>query len=86
MRAILNYTPLDLNLPPAIIVENVDPVIHLQRMTFRLRQPSWPLANGSAEIHRADSEVAGKARRKCIVHIKRKQPIAALPTIHNGLS
>jgi redox-sensing transcriptional repressor len=34
--AILNYAPITLNLPPEIQVEYIDPLIHLQRMTYYL--------------------------------------------------
>ena len=37
VRAILNYAPTALNVPPTVRVEDVDPVIHLQRMAFHLR-------------------------------------------------
>jgi len=37
MRAILNYAPTALNVPSTVRVEDVDPVIHLQRMAFHLR-------------------------------------------------
>lgn len=36
VRGILNYAPVHLNLPADIEVEYIDPVIHLQRMTFFL--------------------------------------------------
>lgn len=36
VRGILNYAPVHLNLPSDIEVEYIDPVIHLQRMTFFL--------------------------------------------------
>ena len=39
VRAILNYAPTTLNVPAHVRVEEVDPVIHLQRMAFHLRQP-----------------------------------------------
>jgi redox-sensing transcriptional repressor len=42
VRAILNYAPTTLNLPAAVRVEDVDPVIHLQRMAFHLRPPRHP--------------------------------------------
>jgi redox-sensing transcriptional repressor len=34
VRAILNYAPITLNVPPEIQVQYIDPVVHLQRMTF----------------------------------------------------
>jgi redox-sensing transcriptional repressor len=36
VRAILNYAPINLNLPPEVHVEYIDPLIHLQRMTYYL--------------------------------------------------
>ncbi len=36
VRGILNYAPVHLKLPPEVEVEYIDPVIHLQRMTFFL--------------------------------------------------
>lgn len=36
IRAILNYAPINLNLPKGIQVQYIDPVIHLQRMTYYL--------------------------------------------------
>jgi redox-sensing transcriptional repressor len=36
VRAILNYAPLSLNVPPDVNVQYIDPVIHLQRMTYYL--------------------------------------------------
>ncbi|MCS6907392.1 MAG: redox-sensing transcriptional repressor Rex [Anaerolineales bacterium] len=36
VRAILNYAPISLNVPPYVRVQYIDPVIHLQRMTYYL--------------------------------------------------
>lgn len=36
IRAILNYAPINLNVPDGIYVQDIDPVVHLQRMTFYL--------------------------------------------------
>ncbi len=36
VRAILNYAPITLSVPPGIRVQYIDPVIHLQRMTYYL--------------------------------------------------
>ncbi len=36
VRAILNYAPIDLVVPEGVRVENVDPVLHLQHMTYYL--------------------------------------------------
>lgn len=36
IRAILNYAPISLNLPMGIHVENIDPLIKLQHMTYYL--------------------------------------------------
>jgi redox-sensing transcriptional repressor len=36
VRAILNYAPVTLTVPDGIHVQYIDPVIHLQRMTYYL--------------------------------------------------
>lgn len=36
VRAILNYAPINLNVPDYVHVQYIDPVIHLQRMTYYL--------------------------------------------------
>lgn len=36
VRAILNYAPISLNVPPEVHVQYIDPAIHLQRMTYYL--------------------------------------------------
>jgi redox-sensing transcriptional repressor len=36
IKAILNYAPLQLKVPPDVRIQNIDPVIHLQRMTYYL--------------------------------------------------
>jgi redox-sensing transcriptional repressor len=36
IKAILNYAPLSLSVPPDVHVQYIDPVIHLQRMTYYL--------------------------------------------------
>ena len=36
IRAILNYAPISLNVPPGVYVQWIDPSIHLQRMTYYL--------------------------------------------------
>jgi redox-sensing transcriptional repressor len=36
VRGILNYAPINLSVPETIHVQNVDPVVHLQRITFYL--------------------------------------------------
>ena len=36
VKAILNYAPINLIVPPGVHVQNIDPVIHLQRMSFYL--------------------------------------------------
>ncbi len=36
VRAILNYAPISINVPPNVRVQYIDPVIHLQRMTYYL--------------------------------------------------
>ena len=34
VEGILNYAPINLTVPPNVRVQHIDPVIHLQRMTF----------------------------------------------------
>jgi redox-sensing transcriptional repressor len=36
VKAILNYAPISLNVPEGVKVQYVDPVTHLQRMTYYL--------------------------------------------------
>jgi len=36
VKAILNYAPLSLSVPPDVKVQYIDPTIHLQRMTYYL--------------------------------------------------
>ncbi len=36
VRAILSYAPVNLTVPPGVHVQNIDPSIHLQRMTYYL--------------------------------------------------
>ncbi|MCS7055191.1 MAG: redox-sensing transcriptional repressor Rex [Thermoflexales bacterium] len=36
IKAILNYAPINLSVPDHIRVENIDPVLHLQHMTYYL--------------------------------------------------
>ncbi|MGW8145053.1 MAG: redox-sensing transcriptional repressor Rex [Anaerolineales bacterium] len=36
VKAILNYAPINLNVPEDVHVQYIDPVIHLQRMTYYL--------------------------------------------------
>jgi redox-sensing transcriptional repressor len=36
VRAILNYAPITLTVPPNVHVQYIDPVMHLQRMTYYL--------------------------------------------------
>jgi redox-sensing transcriptional repressor len=36
VRAILNYAPISLNVPPDVYVQYIDPSLHLQRMTYYL--------------------------------------------------
>lgn len=39
IRAILNYAPITLTVPPGVRVQNIDPVASLQRMTYYLCDP-----------------------------------------------
>lgn len=36
VRAILNYAPINLNVPADVRVQYIDPVVHMQRMTYYL--------------------------------------------------
>jgi len=36
VRAILNYAPINLSVPEGVQVQHIDPVVHLQHMTFYL--------------------------------------------------
>ena len=36
VKALLNYAPITLSLPPGIQIQNIDPVVHLQQMTYYL--------------------------------------------------
>lgn len=36
VRAILNYAPINISVPPEVQVQNIDPSVHLQRMTYYL--------------------------------------------------
>ncbi|MCY4527343.1 MAG: redox-sensing transcriptional repressor Rex [Anaerolineaceae bacterium] len=36
VRAILNYAPINLNVAPGVRVQHIDPVVHLQHMTYYL--------------------------------------------------
>lgn len=36
VKALLNYAPLNLIVPPGVRVQHIDPAIHLQRMTYYL--------------------------------------------------
>jgi redox-sensing transcriptional repressor len=36
IRAILNYAPISISVPPGVDVQYLDPVVHLQRMTYYL--------------------------------------------------
>jgi redox-sensing transcriptional repressor len=36
VKAILNYAPINLNVPAGIHVQYIDPVVHMQRMTYYL--------------------------------------------------
>ena len=37
VRAILNYAPINLNVPEGVMVQYIDPVVHMQHMTYYLR-------------------------------------------------
>lgn len=36
IKAILNYAPINLNVPEGVHVQHIDPVVHMQRMTYYL--------------------------------------------------
>lgn len=36
VKALLNYSPISLSVPPDVKVQHIDPAIHLQRMTYYL--------------------------------------------------
>src|SRR5690606_34476938 len=37
VRSILNYAPISLNVPDNVMVQYIDPVVHLQHMTYYLK-------------------------------------------------
>ncbi len=37
IKAILNYAPININVPEGVMVQYIDPVVHLQHMTYYLR-------------------------------------------------
>ena len=45
VRAILNYAPITLTVPPSVRVQYIDPVVGLQRMTYYLHK-------GNPRLHR----------------------------------
>lgn len=38
IRSILNYAPININVPDDVMVQYIDPVVHLQHMTYYLRE------------------------------------------------
>ena len=36
VEAILNYAPININVPASVQIQYIDPVTHLQRMTYYL--------------------------------------------------
>lgn len=38
VHAILNYAPISINVPENVMVQYIDPVVHLQHMTYYLRE------------------------------------------------
>lgn len=38
VEAILNYAPININVPPAVQIQYIDPVTHLQHMTYYLAE------------------------------------------------
>jgi redox-sensing transcriptional repressor len=39
IKAILNYAPINISVLPGVQVQNIDPSLHLQRMTYYLQDP-----------------------------------------------
>jgi redox-sensing transcriptional repressor len=39
IKAILNYAPISLNVPADVQIQDIDPVLHLQHMTYYLDAP-----------------------------------------------
>lgn len=39
IRAILNYAPININVPENVMVQYIDPVVHMQHMTYYLDHP-----------------------------------------------
>ncbi|MDX1993531.1 MAG: redox-sensing transcriptional repressor Rex [bacterium] len=44
VRAILNYAPISINVPNNVHVQYIDPVVHMQRMTYYLDTQNTPLS------------------------------------------
>jgi len=40
VQGILNYAPINILVPEGVQVQYIDPVVHLQRMTFYLEAPT----------------------------------------------
>jgi redox-sensing transcriptional repressor len=40
IKAILNYAPITVTVPPGVHVQYIDPVLHLQHMSYYLQRPS----------------------------------------------
>jgi redox-sensing transcriptional repressor len=40
VRGILNYAPINLSVPEHVRVQHIDPVVHLQRITFYVQPPA----------------------------------------------
>lgn len=49
VRAILNYAPINAQVPPGVRVRNIDPVLALQAMTYYLTEPAHS-PNGSYPV------------------------------------
>ncbi len=47
--AILNYAPISINVPDNVNVQYIDPVVHLQRMTYYLNVERPPLTENTPE-------------------------------------
>ncbi len=48
VRGILNYAPINLRVPDDVLVQYIDPVVHLQRMTFYIQPPQTAISTAGA--------------------------------------
>jgi len=66
VRALLNYAPATLRVPPDVVVRDIDPISALQSMTYFLRpEPLEPSADGRSASNGLDiTEVVAGTRRR----------------------